>query len=240
MIILLGGTCQDAGVDQLRTYGGKPGADRRDERRSRLLTVGRQLLTATEGPGGFSVRGVCREAGLTPRYFYESFTDAGDLARAVYDECIAAITVDTLGALGDLGTDNAVAVNRGMATLVDLVAADPSRGRLLFSPALAAVPEIAEQRVNSTRMFVHLVGVEATSRTDLDASGPVKVAAELLVGGVAQGVSAWLDGHLEVERQVIVDTLTSAFLALGPVVDPSFSDGGEATPGPAAGGPPRD
>ncbi len=43
---------------------------------------------------------------------------------------------------------------------------------------------------------------------------------EGLIGGVAQVVSAWLDGHLDVDRDVIVETLTAAFLALGPVVDP--------------------
>lgn len=207
-------------MDQLRTYGGRPGADRRGERRARLLSVGRHLLTAPEGPAGFSVRGVCREAGLTPRYFYESFADAGDLARAVYDECIAAITVDTVTALGELGTDNRAAVHRGMAALVDLIAEDPSRGRLLFSPALAAVPEIAECRVSSTRMFVKLVGAEASSRVELQESAPVHVAAELLVGGVAQVISAWLDGHLEVPRPVLVATLAETFLALGPVVAP--------------------
>lgn len=164
------------------------------------------------------MRGVCRAAGLTPRYFYESFADAGDLARAVYDECIAAITVDTTTALGDLGTDNRAAVHRGMTALVDLIAADPSRGRLLFSPALAAVPEIAERRLRSTRMFVSLVGAETSGRVELRESAPVHVAAELLVGGVAQVISAWLDGHLEVERPVLVVTLAETFLALGPVV----------------------
>ncbi|WP_229052797.1 TetR/AcrR family transcriptional regulator [Aeromicrobium sp. Leaf350] len=207
-------------MDQLRTYGGRPGADRRDERRTRLLAVGNELLTAPDGPGGFSVRGVCREAGLTPRYFYESFTDAGELARAVYDECIAAITTPALEALRDLGTDDRAAVRRGLATLVDLIADDPSRGRLLFSPALAAVPEIAEQRVVSTRLFVRLVGVEATNRKVPEPSGPVRVAAELLVGGVAQVVSAWLEGHLDVDRDVIIDTLTTSFLSLGPAVEP--------------------
>lgn len=213
-------------MDQLRTYGGKPGADRREERRARLLAVGRLLLTAAEGPAGFSVRGVCREAGLTPRYFYESFADAGELARAVYDDCIATITADTLAAMGDLATEPEDAMRAALGTLVDLIADDPARGRLLFSPALAAVPEIAEQRLASTRLFVQLVGSEATTRGDLPASPRVRVGAELMVGGVAQVVSAWLDGHLEIERDELVATLADVFLAVGEVVEVSpTSDG---------------
>ena len=48
--------------------------DRRAERRTLLLDAAFELL-GTEGWGGTTVRAVCQEARLNPRYFYESFED---------------------------------------------------------------------------------------------------------------------------------------------------------------------
>jgi AcrR family transcriptional regulator len=211
-------------VTELRTYGGRSGADRLAERRVRLVEAGRTLLTAEGGPGGFTLRAVCRETGLTARYFYESFADTGELARTVYDECIATITTQTLAAMAKVGDDPAEAVRAALGALVDLIAADPSRGRLLFSPALAVVPEIAAQRAASTRLFVDLVGAEASSRTALTGGPRLLVTAELLVGGVAQVVSAWLDGHLTATRDEVVEVCATSFLAVGEALD-AFRDG---------------
>ena len=63
------------------TRGGWAGttlADRRADRRRRLLDVGLDLL-GSRGSAAVSVRSVCRTAQLTDRYFYESFA-AGSCA----------------------------------------------------------------------------------------------------------------------------------------------------------------
>lgn len=66
-----------------RTYGGLSEAERVNERRERFLEAGLEIL-GTVGLRGATVRKVCKEAGLTERYFYESFTDMEDLFCAVY------------------------------------------------------------------------------------------------------------------------------------------------------------
>ena len=43
-------------------------------------------LLGSEGGPALTVRAVCRAAGLTERYFYESFTDRDEFVRAVYDD----------------------------------------------------------------------------------------------------------------------------------------------------------
>ena len=57
--------------------------ERRSKRYDALLDAGIELLGAQEGPA-VNVRAVCRAAGLTERYFYESFTDRDTFVRAVY------------------------------------------------------------------------------------------------------------------------------------------------------------
>ena len=60
-----------------RPYRGVEAAERLAERRRRFLEAGLDLLGGPR-PAELTVRGICSQAGLTPRYFYESFTDKDD------------------------------------------------------------------------------------------------------------------------------------------------------------------
>lgn len=68
-----------------RTYGGLSEKQRVAERRQRFLDAGFELFGSV-GIRGTTVRLLCKEAGLTERYFYESFKDSEDLFCAVYDD----------------------------------------------------------------------------------------------------------------------------------------------------------
>ncbi|WP_007024082.1 TetR/AcrR family transcriptional regulator [Saccharomonospora iraqiensis] len=213
----------------LRTYGGVAGADRQAGRRARFLEAGLELLGAAEGDRGLSVRGVCRQAGLATRYFYESFADRDALVAAVYDDVVATIAERTLGSVR--AAEGAEAkVRAGLGTLVRRIAEDPRRGHLLFAPALDDAV-VARRRVASTRMFVRLLVGQAREFYGLptpDATGPVADAgatdagatdataldltAELLVGGLAQVLSSWLTGALAMTEQEVVDRCTTLFL----------------------------
>src|ERR1700745_3649730 len=67
-----------------RTYGGVSADERIAARRARLLGAGLELF-GTRGFAATGVKDVCRQAGLTDRYFYESFNDGGELFLAVFD-----------------------------------------------------------------------------------------------------------------------------------------------------------
>src|ERR1700750_1425158 len=55
-----------------RPYGGLAMAERVAARRARFIEAGTELF-GTQGFRGATVRGICAAAGLTDRYFYESF-----------------------------------------------------------------------------------------------------------------------------------------------------------------------
>ncbi len=208
--------CQDGAVTSMRVYGGVAGDERLADRRSQLLAAGLELLASEAGARALTVRGVCRETGLASRYFYESFADAGELAAAVYDETIAALTTASLTALGEAGDEDVAVLARvGVDAIVGHILEDPRRGRLLFSPALAALPVIAERRDASTRLFVELLGAEAQARSPMPGGPSFDVAREMLVGGLAQAVSAWLDGDLSVDRDTFVDSCAELFVTVG-------------------------
>src|ERR1700692_1678454 len=65
--------------------------DRRSDRRNRLggAAFG---IAGTEGAAALGVGRVCLAAGLTKRYFYESFASLSELQSAVVDHAIAAMS----------------------------------------------------------------------------------------------------------------------------------------------------
>ena len=69
-------------------FKGISAADRRRDRRSRLVEAAFAII-GDEGAGTLGVGRVCRVAGLSKRYFYESFASLAELQSAVVDHAIA-------------------------------------------------------------------------------------------------------------------------------------------------------
>ena len=66
-----------------RKYAGQSESQRIQERRERFLEAGLEIF-GTVGLRGAKIRPLCKQAGLTERYFYESFSNVEDLFCAVY------------------------------------------------------------------------------------------------------------------------------------------------------------
>ncbi|KAA9151168.1 TetR/AcrR family transcriptional regulator [Amycolatopsis acidicola] len=195
----------------LRTYGGVAGEDRQAGRRAQLIEAGLRLLGSAEGPQELTVRGVCREANLAARYFYENFADRDALAVAVYDHVVGEIAATTLEAVQAAPDDARAKTKAGLGNLVRRIAEDPRRGRLLFSPALSATV-LAPRRVESTRWFVHLLGLQASEFYRIDHGPRLELLAQVLVGGLAQALTSWLDGTLKVDEAGLVEQCTAIFV----------------------------
>lgn len=117
---------------KIRPYGGVQARDRIAERRGRLLDAGLELLGGSDDAADLTVRAVCAEAGITARYFYESFADKDALVAAVFDRVVADIAATTQAAVAAAPPEEQ---NRaGIANLVRAVAEDARVGRLLFNP----------------------------------------------------------------------------------------------------------
>jgi len=80
-----------------RPYRGIPQDERRAQRRIQLIAAG----IAVYGERGFrqaTVKAVCEAAGLTERYFYESFANSDELLIACFNEVTYAVLEDILAA----------------------------------------------------------------------------------------------------------------------------------------------
>jgi AcrR family transcriptional regulator len=198
-----------------RPYRGVPARDRTAARRDQLLAAGLELL-GREGYSGTTVRGVCREAGLTPRYFYESFDDLEALLVAVFDQLISETTRDVLAAVEAAPRDAHEKSRAAIGTFVRNLTDDPRRARVAFVEALGSEP-LMRRRLDTMRAFSDLLAAQARDfyRSPAESDTIVDLTASVLVGGMAELLIRWLNGSLDVTRGQLINDLTELFVATG-------------------------
>lgn len=199
-----------------RPYRGVKPADRQAERRGRLLDAGLSILGSDSGPEALTVRGVCRQAGVSARYFYESFSDRDDFVGAVYDWVIADLTASTQTAVSAAPPGDQA--RAGMANVVRTVGGDARVGRLLFSAELAD-PVVVRKRDESYAFLATLLEQHVVQVLRQPDDEHVRATSHFAVGGVGQALSAWLVGRLTMTSDEMVDELASL---LDQLADPAL------------------
>jgi len=226
-------------MTQVRPYGGVEASDRIAERRRRLLDAGLDLLSGADR-AELTVRAACAHAGISARYFYESFTDKDHLVGAVFDRVIAEIAATTQAAVA--AAPPAEQNRAGIANLVRTIAGDARIGRLLFDAQLSH-PVLARKRAEAGGVFAVLSGQHVRSAHEVADPEWVTAVAHFVVGGVGQTISAWVSGDIDVDQAGLVDQLTRmveglAVLAPGqrPERDITSSQGSGSSEGAARDG----
>lgn len=182
-----------------RRWSGVPLEHRQALRYEQLITAGVQLLGDERGPA-LTVRAVCRAAGLTERYFYESFTDRDEFVRAVYDDVCARAMSTLLSA-----HTPREAVEQFVALMVD----DPVRGRvLLLAPQVE--PVLTRSGAEWMPNFIELLQGKLTRIGD-----PVRqtMVATSLIGGLTALFTAYLNGRLAATRAQFIDYCVEMLLS---------------------------
>ena len=172
-------------------WSGVPLEDRHALRRDTLVAAGVQLLGSEGGPA-LTVRAVCRQANLTERYFYESFTDREHFVRAVYDD----VCTRAMATLTSAKTPRE-AVEQFVALMVD----DPVRGRvLLLAPAVE--PVLTRSGAEWMPNFIDLLQRKLSRIVD-----PItqKLVATSLIGALTALFTAYLNNQLGATRQQFID-----------------------------------
>ena len=197
---------------QVRPYRGVEAAERLARRRARLLDAGLDLLgVGDDDPAELTVRGICRQAGVATRYFYESFTDKDHFVGAVFDWVIADIAATTQAAV--VSAPPKEQAKAAMTNIVRTIVGDARVGRLLFSSHLANAV-LARKRVEAGALMAALSGQQAVTTLQVRDNDRVKATAHFVVGGVVQAISAWLAGEVDLQPDELVDQLAAALDAL--------------------------
>ena len=196
-------------------YGGVSAEDRRAERRRRLMDAAYELL----GTGGWpatTVRGVCAEAKLTPRFFYESFADLDALAVAVFDEIVEAATARVVAALDPLPATPDEGIRAALDAFIAELTDDPRRARIVFVEALGSEP-LLRRRLEVMRGYGALFAEQAriAYQPPPEAEGLVEVTAAIFAGGMAELLIRWTQGELSHTREELVEDCVALFTAGG-------------------------
>jgi AcrR family transcriptional regulator len=199
---------------RVRSYGGMTADERAAERRARLVAATAQVL-AEQGEARTTMTAICASAGLTERYFYESFAGLDDALLAALDsvcEEIAGVAVEALR--GTSGPPD-VRVNAVMAALVDLVVRSPERMRVAVIHS-SANPRLRARRHELIGDFADLVAREAAQLYGDQAWPPdrARIHGLLYVAGFAELLAAWLSGDVDLAPDDLVETAGALFTAV--------------------------
>ncbi|MEU1208663.1 TetR family transcriptional regulator [Nocardia sp. NPDC005825] len=189
-----------------RSYGGRSTDDRVADRRLRLIQAGTAIV-GTEGVAALGMRAVCRAAGLSQKFFYESFADIDDLLHAVYVAALVRLEEAIRPAMGA----------RDLAGLFDaaarLMESDPRICRILL------MEPVADARL---RRYVRdtLPAITTAALGDLVAGSPddpaIRMQFSALFGAIISLFVEWTEGSLGADRAAFVKHVSTVATQLVP------------------------
>ncbi len=195
-------------------YRGIPASERQATRREQLLDSAYDLL-GSDGWNATTVRAVCRHAGLTPRYFYESFADLDALLIAVFEDVVADLIEVVLEAVRAAPDDAHAKARAAIGGFVRHVTRDPRRARIVFSEALGS-EALAQRRSETLHLFAEMIAEQG--RAFYGVRGNERLAdttAYMLAGGLAELLLAWRDGTIDSTLEQLIEDCTQLFVATG-------------------------
>ncbi|WP_199255117.1 TetR/AcrR family transcriptional regulator [Mycolicibacterium mengxianglii] len=191
-------------VAQVRPYRGIEARVRDADRRQRFIDAGLDLLGSGDTPDDLTVRAICRQAGLTVRYFYEYFSDKDEFVAAVFDSVTAHLAATTQAAVA--AAPWAEQNRAGITNIVRIISADRRVGRLLFSTRLSN-GVLLRKRAEQGGIFAMLSREHIQAALQIPGNSRISATAHFVVGGVAQTLSAWLSGEIALSPEELVDQL---------------------------------
>lgn len=199
---------------------GTSSGERADERRDRLLNVCEDIVAAG-GAAALGVRAVCRAAGISPRHFYESFTDTDALLLAAYERAVQRLLDHVAAAITARGQRDAVLpmpARDRLKTAFDAATTylqdHPQSGHIIFREALTN-GVLRTRAALTLPSFVNTVGRMALPRPERTGqSRDNRLRAVVLSGGLAAAFLEWISGTADFTRDELVGYCTEASLAL--------------------------
>ena len=200
-----------------RRYRGASLAQRRAERRQRLIQAGVDTF-GTRGYHGVTVREVCAAAGLTERYFYESFRDREQLFSAVYEQLNARLQQKIVAAVAGAGADPAQVARRGLRAYFEQTRSDPKGARIMLIEVFGVSADMDRLSRRTAIGFVEMVRRVLAPRMTAARRRTLELDPDLLatglVGGVIFSAMRWVLSGYAQPLEAVVDNAAAIFTSL--------------------------
>ncbi len=196
-------------TELVRPYRGVSAEDRRARRREQLLEACLDAVAAS-GVADTTAEAICGRAGLSKRYFYESFADREAVLVAALDRLFEAVRTAINTALAGTTGRAADRIERTVSALVAAISADPRAARLYVEAPRHRALE--QRRALAFDEFTQLLVERVLDVDPHDARA--RTAALLVVAGTTEVLGRWLAGDVPLGEAEFVQTIAGIGLAL--------------------------
>lgn len=187
--------CQNAvmmpDLSSPRAYRGVSADVRRAQRRARLIAA----AIAVYGERGYrnaSVKAVCEAAGLTERYFYESFESSEALLVASYNAVTYAVFGEVRAAARGAGRGRVARARAMLAAYFGALQRDPASARVF----LVEIRGVSREVDKAFDASLRVIGAEVAELLAPRGSMPDELLQAGVVGGVMHIALRWIgDGY---------------------------------------------
>ncbi|SOE02447.1 TetR/AcrR family transcriptional regulator [Blastococcus haudaquaticus] len=196
-----------------RVYGGMSAEERSRRRREQFLAAGLEVFAA-RGWSTTTVGDVCREAALSPRYFYELFGSREDLFRAVTTRIGDEVRATVRAAVAAPDLDPQERARGVLAALAEYFTADPRTVRVVLMESLAT-EEFRRERRELLEGFGSLTArLMRSLRTDGRDDRSLETSAAVLTGGLVELLIAGAEERMTpASLDRLLDRLTALYTA---------------------------
>jgi AcrR family transcriptional regulator len=197
----------------MRTYGGRSGQERAEDRRVRLVEAAISVLAA-QGERA-TMTAICQEAGLTERYFYQSFPHRDAALVAALERVSEEISANAIRVLEE--TPGSVE-ERVLAMAQDFARwAAAHRDRAVV--AVMHARSIAALRQRRKELVISFAETTAREAATLSGDGVwdherARIQGILFIGGLVELVAAWLSGDVALDPDGLAQAVAGLFAAL--------------------------
>ncbi|KQZ28379.1 TetR/AcrR family transcriptional regulator [Caulobacter sp. Root1472] len=188
-------------VSPSRRYAGNSAEERREMRREKILEAAIQVY-GEHGYRASTVQAVCDAAGLTKRYFYESYRDSEDLLAA----CLRRVVVEFAGELAQAAPATQIGREERARLILrayfETLKEDPPRARLFLletdGVGSDVVDAMREAQSDIADVLVPMqAGAKQNGRASLQRLGAVAGTARISSVWIADGYALPIDDVVE-------------------------------------------
>jgi AcrR family transcriptional regulator len=179
--------------------------DRRALRRARLIDAALDVI-AVEGMANLTMTAVRERAGLTERYFYESFRDRDELLEAVLDQYLLAMDEAMFSALEAAPPDLYERCRAAAGAMITALTDDPRKARLYVETG--GSQKLKHRRDKAVSVHADILVGQIRQLGGLDSKeqqAPLQLAALVIIGGIAEAIGPWINGTLDMSRDMLVE-----------------------------------
>lgn len=177
-------------------------------------------IVGQHGASALAVRAVCRAANISPRHFYESFSNVDELLLAAYELAVRQLT-DVIAAAttrGDHSPPWTEMPERARLVIVfetttTYLEKHPYASRIIFREALTN-NALRTHAAHTLTAFMRAVRQSVVVDADRAPPRHRHLEATLLSGGLATVFIEWLSGSAQFTRRELVDYCADASLAV--------------------------